>query len=148
MKSHGFGVLDCDVAKAAYSRNREPFARPGFGLFDAFVSRYTRAEYGRHCDKIHLGGQARHICRRPNGVFGEAPVDAVAAIVLGLAQRHPTRDAVLAAIASIVQPCDSNRIAFSQLLNASTYRGHDPRSLMARNERRDRLHGPITIGRM
>ena len=85
-----------------------------------------------------IGGVDQH-------VTSEAAVDAVAAVALAFTQRFPPGAAVLAAAARRPQPGVADFVTDLEVLDAVTERDNGAITFMSGDERRLRLHGPITV---
>ena len=81
-----------------------------------------------------------------DGVLGEAAVDRVAGVLLGLAQGLPTAQAVLAVATGAVQPGNPHPIAFLDVVDALTHRGDFADAFMAGNKWRIGLDRPVAVG--
>ena len=134
VEAHGAGVLNCDVTESSDAGDREPLTRASFGFLDALVSGNPGTKNRRHGCKVDAVRKSSDVGRTADRVFSEAAVHAVAATALGLAQRFPAGDAVLAGAASVVQPGDADRVAFLQAANVGADRRNDARTFVPGNE--------------
>ena len=148
LQSHGFCVLDRDMAEPAGARDDDPFAGPRFKLLQSLVGGDARAQDRGDRRIIDVLGQL--CCERSRGddVFGETAVHAVAGVVLMLAQRFPSGLAVFAGKAGIMQPRYADRIADFQVGHSRSECRDNAGSLMAGNEGWNWLYRPIAGCRM
>src|SRR6476659_9186502 len=92
-------LLPGDVAETADTRDRHPLAGPGVGHLEALVDGDARAQDGRYFQRVDVVGDSWGVGGVDQHVGAEAAVDAVAAVLLLLAQRLPAGAAVFAAAA-------------------------------------------------
>ena len=138
-------VLDGDVAESADAGDRHPLSGPGVGYLEALVHGDAGAQDGRDLQRIDavrdswgVGGVDQH-------VGAEAAVDAVAPVLLALAQRFPAGATVFAGAARRPQPGVADLVADLQVVDALAERYDGAVALVAGNERRLRLDGPISM---
>ena len=133
------------MAESADAGYRHPLARTGVGDFESLVDRDTGTEDGRDFQRIDVVGDPRRVGGVDQHVAAEASVDAVAAVLLALAQRLPAGTAVLAAAACRPQPRVANLVAELQIGDTRAERNDGAVTLVAGDEWRLRLDGPITM---
>jgi len=142
------GVLHGNVAEATDAGDGDPLPGPGVGHLEAFVDGDACAE--NRCDLKRIGTvrDPRRVGGIDEHVAAEAPVDAVAAVLLALAQCFPTGAAVFACSARRPQPRVADLVADLQVVDAVAECDHGAVALVAGNERRLWLGGPISVCRM
>ena len=80
------------------------------------------------------------------GVLAEAAVDRVAHVLLLEAERLPAGDAVVADAAGVAEPRHRDAVAEGDLGHARAELDDDADALVAGDERRRGLHGPVAVG--
>src|SRR5215469_11267832 len=118
MQAHRLRVLYGELPETADAGDCQPLSRPRLGFLDALVSGDPGTKDGRHFGEIRLLGQSPYIRRSADDVLGEAPVNAVAGVVLRVTEAVPPGHAILALTACIVQPRNACAIAFLQANHA------------------------------
>ena len=118
------------------------------GDLDRFVCRDARAGKGRGVERIDPVGNLDDVPGKRLRVLGQAAVDRVARVLLGLAERLPARHAVVARPACVAQPRDRDSIADRDFGHALADRLDDSDAFVTGDERELRLHGPIAVSRM
>src|SRR5271156_1272082 len=89
-----------------------------------------------------------NIIRIGEEVFGETAVPGVAAELRLSTHRFRTSQTVLAVTTRRVEPRHPDPITLLHNCHARSNGSDQTDSLMARNERKYGLHGPVTVGRM
>jgi hypothetical protein len=148
VQAHRLGVLHGDVAESTDAADGQPLARPGVGFFDSLVGCYAGAKNRRRAHEVQSGRQLHGIVRVRKHVLCITSIDAIACVVLALAQSLPSSAAVFARAARIMQPCNANGIALPQLRDALAQRCHVANDFVTRNEWQLRLHRPVPVDRM
>jgi hypothetical protein len=81
-------------------------------------------------------------------VFGKAAIDGISRIDLRLAERFPTRPAVLASAAGRMQPRNADPVALFDATHAWPKGSHVTDTFVARNQGRLWFHWPVSLGGM
>ena len=89
--------------------------------------------------------QARDIRRGGDGVLAERAVDAIAAVALSFAQSLPATDAIFATSTRVVQLCDADLVAGTQVGHAGSHLGNDARAFVPGNEGETGGNGPVAL---
>ena len=136
------------MPEAADTRDHDPVARLGSRHLQALVHGDARTQDRRDLNEIHVGGQAADVIGIGDHIFGEGAVNRVPGVLLRLAQRFPAGPAVGAVPTGGVQPWNADPVVLAQVCHAGADGRHVPHTLMARDERKGRLHRPIAADRM
>ena len=144
-QAHGPRVLHGDVSEAADAGDRHPLAGPRVGHLQALVDGDACAQDRRNSERVDVVRDARRVGGVDEHVAAEAAVDAVAAVLLALAQRLPAGAAVFAAAARRPQPRVADLVADLQVVDTVTECDDGAVALVAGDERRLRLDRPITV---
>jgi hypothetical protein len=147
-QAHRPRVLHGDVAQTADAVDRHPLAGPGVGHLEVLVGGDAGAQDGSYFqwvdvvrDSWGVGGVDQH-------VGAEAAVDAVAAVLLPLAQRLPAGAAVFAPAARRPQPGVADLVADLEVVHPVTECDDGAVALVAGDERGLRLHRPVAVRRV
>jgi hypothetical protein len=133
------------MAEPADSRNDDPVAGPGIGGLEPLVDRNPGAQDRRDLDERNVLGQMSYIVRIRHDIFGEASVHRIAGVLLLLAQRLPSPQAVFAVTAGGIEPGDADAVAFPDVRDAGAHGGDMTDAFVTRDERRLGLHRPIAV---
>src|SRR4051794_39237554 len=79
-------------------------------------------------------------------ILGVSAVDGVARVLLLVAQRFPSAEAMLAVSARGVEPWHADAIAFFHMRDTIADGGDIPDAFVARNERQCRFDRPVAVG--
>src|SRR4029077_17210458 len=119
--------------RPADTGDRHPLPGPGVGHLEALVDGDARAQDRRDLQGVGILGDPRRVGGVEQHVGAEAAVDAVAPVLLALAQRFPAGAAVLAGAARRPQPGVTDLVADLQVVDALAERYDGAVALMAGN---------------
>ena len=145
---HRARVLHGDVAQTADAGDRHPLARAGVGHLEALVDGDAGAQDGSYFQRVDVVRDSWGVGGVDQHVAAETAVDAVAAVLLALAQRFPAGAAVFAAAAGRPQPGVADLVADLEVAHPVTECDDGAVALVAGDERWLRLYRPITVRRM
>ena len=140
------GVLDRQMAEAADAEDGDEVGRAGAGDLDRLVGRDAGAGQRRRVEGVDAFGHLDDVAGVRGGVLAEPAVDRVAHVLLLEAEGLPAGDAVVADAAGVAEPRHRDAVADGDLGHARAELDDDADALMARDERRRGLHGPVAMG--
>lgn len=143
LKTHDFRILNRQVPEPADAGDRDPIARAGAGLLDAFIRRDAGAD--DRCGGLRSQPlrNMRDVVGIGENVLGEAAVTRVAAKLRLRTNGLPSRETVFTVPTRRVEPRHADPIAFLHILNILTDRAGDPDTFVTRNERQRGFERPI-----
>ena len=147
-QAHGPGVLDRDVAEPADAGDDDPLARARLGHLQALVDGDAGAEDRGDLDGVRAVGDERGVRGVDEHVLAEGAVDAVARVLLLLAQGLPAGGAELALAAGREEPGVPDELADVQVRDALAEGDDLADALVAGDERRRRLDRPVAVSRV
>ena len=128
--------------------NDHPLPRPDLGLFQSLINGDPGAQDGRCGTKLQLRREMPDIGRIGQCVFGKGAIDGISRIDLRLAERFPTRPAVLASAAGRMQPRNADPVALFDATHAWPKGSHVTDTFVTRNKGRLWFHWPVSLGGM
>src|SRR6185312_10631295 len=147
-QAHGHGILDGDVAEPADPGDYDPLAGARLGHLQALVDRDAGAEDRGDFHGVGAVRDAGGEVRVHQHVLAEGAVNTVSAVLLGFAERLPAGAAVFAVAAGRPEPGVADAVADGDVGDAFAEGHHLAHAFVAGNERRSRLDGPVTLGRV
>src|ERR1700722_17380826 len=122
----------------------DPLARPRLGLLDSLVGGDAGTDERRGIRWRKTGRNMSDVVWVRKQKLGKAPISCIAAELRLRAHRLPTGQAILAMAARRVEPRDPHPVTLFHRRHARSNRGYQPDSLVTGNERKCRLHRPVT----
>src|SRR5208337_6047 len=148
MKSHSLRILDREMAEATDPRDRDPFSRSRLRLLKSFVRGDPSTQERPDMRELEALGKSNSEGGRCDQILGKSAVDAVACVVLMLAQRLPAGLAILASQAAVVEPGDAHRIALLEVRYAGADGCNNASHLVSRHKRHVWLYWPVPVSRV
>ena len=148
IEPHRLGILHGHMPETADARDRHPIAGPCVRDLQPLVDRHAGAQDRGDVDEPDIGRQVTDIVGIGENIFGKTAIHRIAGILLGLAERFPSAEAMNTVPAGGVEPGDADTVALLHIGHAATHRDHMTDTLMAGNERWIGLDRPVPLGRV